>query len=68
MNDRPVCNALQDQWDALNPKWSADAKNQYYQKLFSPLYQEADGVYRRNEALEDYARLCLRQLGMDREV
>lgn len=65
---RSVCNTLQDEWDQLNPKWSADAKNQYYQKLFNPLYEEADGVYRRNDALEDYARQCTRRLGVEREV
>lgn len=62
-----VCNELQEGWETLNPKWIAEVKNQYYSKLFAPLYSEADGVYRRNSALEDYAQQCTRRLGVERE-
>ena len=53
---------IQTAWDTLTLKWSAEAKSKYFNQLFLPLCSEADGIYTRNENLEDFAENCLYSL------
>ncbi len=46
----------------VSAKWSADVKTQYFNKIYIPLLSEAEGIYQRNDELEDYAENCLNSL------
>ena len=62
MANRKVCEEIQEAWDMVSAKWSADVKTQYFNKLYIPLLSEAEGIYQRNDELEDYAENCLNSL------
>lgn len=49
---------IQAAWDALESKWKAEVKSKYFYQIYQPLIDESDGMYRRNEDLEDYAERC----------
>ena len=53
---------IQAAWDALTSKWNAEIKSKYFNQIYLPLLSEADGIYRRNENLEDYAEKCIKYL------
>lgn len=62
MSYRKACEALRAAWDDVSAKWSAEAKSQYFSKRYLPLLDEAEGMYRRSDDLEDYAEHCLQSL------
>ena len=53
---------IQAAWDALTSKWNAEVKSKYFSQIYLPLLSEADGMYQRNENLEDYAESCVNSL------
>jgi len=53
---------IQDAWDALTSKWNAEVKSKYFNQIYLSLLSEADGIYRRNEKLEDYVEGCVNSL------
>ena len=53
---------IQSAWDALMSKWSAEAKSKYFNLIFLPMLSEADGMYQRNENLENYVENCVNSL------
>ena len=57
---RKASEDIQAAWEALTPKWNAEVKSKYFNQLYLPLLSEADGIYQRNENLEDYAESCKR--------
>ena len=59
MTNHIACDELQAAWDAVSTRWSAEAKSKYFNLIYLPLLEEADGNYKRNEDLEDYAESCI---------
>ena len=59
---RKVCEAIQEAWDAVSAKWSADVKSKYFDLILLPLLSEANEMYQRNENLENYAENCTSNL------
>lgn len=59
MANRIACEQIQDAWTDVSPNWSALVKNSYFQKVLLPLLNEADGIYQRNDNLEDFSRDCI---------
>lgn len=53
---------IQAAWDALTSKWNAEVKSKYFNQIYLSLLSEADGMYQRNENLEDYAESCINSL------
>lgn len=49
-------------WDILTSKWSAEVKSKYFDQILEPLYITAEGIYQRNELLEEYAENCVNSL------
>lgn len=59
---RKASEDIQAAWDALTSKWNAEVKSKYFSQIYLPLLSEADGMYQRNENLEDYAESCVNSL------
>lgn len=53
---------IQAAWDTVSAKWSAEVKSKYFNQIYLPLLSEADGMYQRNDNLEDYAESCINSL------
>ena len=62
MDYRKACEDIQAAWDAVSAKWSAEVKSKYFNQIYLPLLSEADGMYQRNDNLEDYAESCINSL------
>lgn len=58
MSYRRVCDEIEAAWDTISEKWIAEAKTNYYSKIYLSLLSEADGMYQRNDDLETYAKQC----------
>ncbi len=56
MAQRKACDILQDAWEDVTDKWDAEAKRQYHKKILTPLMEEANAIYLRNEELARYAQ------------
>ncbi len=54
--------ALDDAWDILSCKWSADIKRRYYDQILQPMIDLADEVYDNNTKLEQYSDELIRAL------
>jgi len=55
----PVTFELLASWDEMISLWDANAKNEYYQKIFLPLLNCAEELYTNNYHLEQYAARCV---------
>ena len=59
MSYRKACEELQLAWDTVSEHWSAEAKSKYFSQIYSSLMSEANGMYQRNDDLENYAQQCV---------
>lgn len=59
MERRKACVEIQNAWDVVSAKWSADVKSKYFSQVFLPLLTEAEAIYQRNDDLDDYAEACV---------
>lgn len=59
---RKACEDIQAAWDVLSAKWSAEVKSKYFNQIYLQLLSEADGMYQRDDNLEDYAESCVNLL------
>ena len=64
MERQIACEKIQEGWNRLSARWSADVKSRYFSQIYLPLLKEAEGMYFRNDALEEYAASCLSALGI----
>jgi hypothetical protein len=62
MADKKACDEIQNAWDTVSAKWSAEVKSRYFSQIYLPLQDEAEGIYQRNDDLEAYAEECVRSL------
>lgn len=53
---------IQAAWDSLTSRWNAEVKSKYFSQIYLTLLSDADGMYQRNENLEDYAESCVNSL------
>ncbi len=59
MEKREASEIIQNAWADVSPKWSASVKAAYFRKLLIPLLNESDGMYQRNDNIEEYAHNCV---------